>query len=94
MYEYTYVHMYVHLSTLNIQIPGMPILLVFTTLVMFGVLDPGTVIALVRSPALIPTRASVPPTPFLPPELLPVVHCRSLYKNIAYDSDVPLASTH
>ena len=86
--------MYIHLSTLNIQIPGMPILLVLTTLVMFGVLDPGTVTALARSPALIPTRASVPPIPFLPPELVPVVHCRSSYKNIAYDSDVPLASTH
>ena len=64
------------------------------TLVMFGVLDPGTVIELIRSPALIPTRASVPDSPFLPPELSPVVHCRSPYKNIAYDSDVLLASTH
>ena len=72
----------------------MPILLSLMTLVMFGVLDPGTVIELIRSPALIPTRASVPDSPFLPPELSPVVHCRSPYKNIAYDSDVLLASTH
>ena len=64
------------------------------TLVMFGVLDPGTVIELIRSPALTPTRASVPDSPFLPPELSPVVHCRSPYRNIAYDSDVLLASTH
>ena len=61
---------------------------------MFGVLEPGTVTELIRSPALIPTRASVPESPFLPPELSPVVHCRSSYKNIAYDPDVPLASIH
>ena len=72
----------------------MPILLLLATLVMFGVLDPGTVIELIRSPALIPTRASVPNSPFLPKELSPVVHCRFSYKNIAYDSDVLLASTH
>ena len=47
----------------------MPILLVLTTLVMFGVLDPGTVTECLRSsPALIPTRASVPYNPLTPSE--------------------------
>ena len=72
----------------------MPILLVLMILVMLGVLDPGTVIELLRSPALIPTRASVPYNPLLPPELSPVVHCMFPYKKIAYDSDALLASTH
>ena len=63
-------------------------------LVMFGVLEPGIVTELIRSPKLIPTNASVPPSPFLPPDSSPVVHCRSPYKNMAYDCDVPLASTH
>ena len=63
-------------------------------LVIFGILDPGTVIEFTLSPTLNPTRASVPYSPLLPPELSPVVHCRSSYKNIAYDSDVLLASTH
>ena len=86
--------MYVRSSILNIHIPGIPILLVLTMLVIFGILDPGTVIEFIRSPTLNPTSASVPNSPLLPPELSPVVHCRSSYKNIAYDSDVLLASTH
>ena len=61
---------------------------------MFGVLDPGTVMEWILLPALIPTRASVPCNPLRPPELSPVVHCRSPYKNIAYDSDGPPASMH
>ena len=72
----------------------MPILLVLMILVIFDRLDPGTVIEFKRSPKLIPTRASVPDSPFMPPDLSPVVHCRSPYKNITYDSDVLLASTH
>ena len=72
----------------------MPTLLVLMTFVMFGVLDPGTVIELMLSPALIPTRASVPLSPLRPPDLSPVVHCRFPYKNIAYDSDGPPANTH
>ena len=72
----------------------MPTLLVLIMLVMFGVLDPGTVIELILSPALIPTRASVPFSPLRPPELSPVVHCRLPYKNIAYDPDEPPASIH
>ena len=64
------------------------------TLVMFGVLDPGTVMELTLLPTLIPTRASVPFSPLRPPELSPVVHCRSPYKNTAYDSDGPPASIH
>ena len=57
---------HIHSSTLNIQTPGMPTLLILMTLVMFGLCDPGTVIELTRSPKLIPTRASVPPSPFIP----------------------------
>ena len=61
-------------STLNIHTPGLPILLVWLTLIMSGVSDPGTVMELIPSPALIPARASVPPTPLVPPEASPVVH--------------------
>jgi len=42
---------------------------------MLGVSDPGMVMNFLRSPALIPARASVPPSPSSPPELSPVVHC-------------------
>jgi len=42
---------------------------------MLGVSDPGIVIELTPSPALIPARASVPPNPLYPPEKSPVVHC-------------------
>ena len=61
---------------------------------MFEVRDPGIVIELTPSPALIPARASVPPSPSSPPEISPVVHCRSAYKKIAKDSDSLAASTH
>ena len=67
----------IHLSTLNIQTPGMPTLLVLIILVMFEVLDPGTVTEIVPTPALIPTSASVPYSPSIPSELSPVVHCIS-----------------
>ena len=69
-------------------------MLVETRLVMFGVRDPGIVTELTPSPALIPARASVPPSPSSPKELSPVVHCRSVYKKIAKDSDSLLASIH
>ena len=69
-------------------------MLVKTRLVMFEVRDPGIVTELTPSPAFIPARASVPPSPSYPPERSPVVHCRSLYKKIAKDSDTLLASTH
>jgi len=61
---------------------------------MFGVRDPGMVTELIPSPALIPAKASVPPSPSRPKELSPVVHCRSAYRKIAYDSDSPVANTH
>ena len=66
------------LSTLNIHTPGLPMLLVWVTLIMPGVSDPGTVIWLIPSPALMPARASVPPSPLVPPEASPVVHCISV----------------
>ena len=66
------------LSTLNIHTPGLPTLLVWVTLMMLGVSDPGTVIWLIPSPTLIPARASVPPSPLIPSEASPVVHCISV----------------
>ena len=42
---------------------------------MLGVSDPGIVIELIPSPTLIPAKASVPPSPLIPPESSPVVHC-------------------
>jgi len=42
---------------------------------MLGVSDPGIVIELIPSPALIPATDSVPPSPLIPPESSPVVHC-------------------
>ena len=61
-----------------------------------GVCDPGMVIELIRSPALIPARASVPPSPLDPPDQSPVVHCilPSAYRNITNDSTPLVASTH
>ena len=58
--------------------------------------DPGTVTAVKPSPAFIPTRASVPPSPLDPPDLSPVVHCilPSAYRNITNDSTPLVASTH
>ena len=79
---------------LKIQTPGLPTLLVITRLVMFGLRDPGMVTELTPSPALIPAKASVPPSPSSPKESSPVVHCRSAYKKIAKDSDSLVASTH
>ena len=61
---------------------------------MLEVRDPEIVTELTPSPALIPARASVPLSPSSPPELSPVVHCRSLYKKIVKDSDSLLASKH
>ena len=45
---------------------------------MSGVSDPGIVMELFPSPILIPARASIPPSPLVPPELSPVVHCISI----------------
>ena len=63
---------------------------------MFGVCDPGITTEFLRSPALIPARASVPPSPFRPLDLSPVVHCISqfAYRNITNDSTPLVASTH
>ena len=61
---------------------------------MFEVRDPGIVKELTPSPALIPTNASIPPSPSDPRELSPVVHCRSAYKKIAKDSVSLAANTH
>ena len=48
------------------------------------------------SPALIPARASVPPSPSSPPERSPVVHCilPSAYRNTTNDSTPLVASIH
>ena len=56
-------------------------------LMTLGVLEPGIVIELIPSPALIPASASVPPSPPDPPDVSPVVHCilPSAYRNIAND---------
>ena len=62
---------------MNIHTPGIPTLLVSAIFKMSGVSDPEMVTELTRSPALIPARASVPPSPLLPPEASPVVHCMS-----------------
>jgi len=61
-----------------------------------GVNDPGRVMELTPSPALIPARASVPPKPSSPPEASPVVHCIPPlgYRNITNDSALLLASRH
>ena len=58
--------------------------------------DPGIVIELTPSPALIPARASVPLSPSTPPDKSPVVHCilPSAYRNITNDSTPLVASTH
>ena len=72
----------------------MPTLLILAMLVMFEVRDPGIVYELVRSPALNPASASVPPSPSSPRELSPVVHCRSAYRNITNDSSSLVASMH
>ena len=69
-------------------------LLVLSISIILGVLDPGTVVELTPSPALIPTNASVPRSPLTPPDLLPVVHCISSYRNITNDSTPVVASTH
>ena len=63
---------------------------------MLGVSDPGMVMELIPSPALIPARASVPPNPLFPPEASPVVHwiLRAGYKNITKDSAALVASIH
>ena len=105
MYIHTYIHTYIYtyihtctvpLPTLNIHTPGIPILLVCVILRMIGVSDPGIVIELTPSPALIPARASVPLSPLYPPDLSPVVHCilPSAYRNITNDSTPLVASTH
>ena len=58
--------------------------------------DPGMVTELTLSPALMPARASVPPSPSSPLDLLPVVHCilPSAYRNITNDSTPLVARTH
>ena len=69
-------------------------LLFVSMLIMLDVRDPGTVTKLNPSPALIPARASVPPNPLKPPDLLPVVHRILPYRNITNDSTPLVASTH
>ena len=61
---------------------------------MFGVSDPGIVIELIPSPALIPATASVPLSPLYPPLSSPVVHCISPYRNVTNDSDTLVDSMH
>ena len=63
---------------------------------MSEVSDPGMVMKFSPSPASIPARASVPPSPLNPSELSPVVHCilPSAYRNITNDSTPLVASTH
>jgi len=82
--------------TLNIHTPGIPTLVVWVMLMILGVCDPGIVIELTPLPALIPVRASVPPSPPSPPDASPVVHCilPSAYRNITNDSTPLVASTH
>ena len=46
--------------TSNIHIPGIPTLLVWAILMIEGVRDPGIVIEMLPSPALIPARALLP----------------------------------
>ena len=76
--------------------PGMPTLLVRAISIILGVSDPGIVTKFSPSPALIPARASVPPSPSSPPEKSPVVHCilPSAYRNITNDLTPLVASTH
>ena len=52
-----------------------------------GVPDPGIVIEVIPSPALIPACAAIPPVPLTPPALSPVVHCinPSAYKKATND---------
>ena len=45
---------------LKIHTPGIPTLLVWAILMILEVSDPGMVLELIPSPALIPARASVP----------------------------------
>ena len=61
-----------------------------------GVSDPGIVTKFSPSPALIPARASVPPSPSTPSWKSPVVHCMpsSAYRNITNDLTPLVASTH
>jgi len=82
--------------TSNIHTPGSPTLLVCATLIMLGDSDPVTPTKVMPSPVLIPAAASVPPNPYLPPELSPVVHSilPSAYRNITNDSTPLVASTH
>ena len=63
---------------------------------MLGVSDPGMVTELTPSPALIPARASVPPSPAIPSEESAVVHCifPSAYRNITKESVMVETSTH
>ena len=69
--------------TLKIHTPGLPTLLVSSISRMLEVSDPGIVIWLTPSPALIPARA-----------LAPKVHCMSSYTNITNESYSLLANMH
>ena len=72
----------------------MPTLLVLVSLRIVEDCDPSMVNELILSPALYPANASLPPSPLLPRELSPVVHCRSAYRNITNDSSSLVASIH
>jgi len=58
-----------------------------------GVPDPGIVIEVIPSPALIPACAAIPPVPLTPPALSPVVHWIKppAYKNPTNDC-IPLVT--
>jgi len=58
--------------------------------------DPGTLKKFSPSPASYPAVAAFPPSPFIPPESSPVVHCisPSAYRNIIKDRTPSVASTH
>ena len=61
-----------------------------------GVPDPGMLKKFSPSPASYPAVAAFPPSPFIPPDSSPVVHCisPSAYKNIVKDRTPSVASTH
>ena len=82
--------------TLNIHTPGIPTLLVVSIFKMHDDLNSGITMKLLPSPALIPAMASFPPSPLVPPESSPVVHCipPSLYKKNTNDSNSFVANIH
>ena len=78
MYVITKTGQHIPSANANIHTPGIPTLLVSVIFIISGVCDPGIVIELIPSPALIPATASFPPNPLNPAEPSPVVHCMSV----------------